>query len=191
MDNLAIDELIEAFSKNDLWDLAGALQTTKICRSAEGVDELEKKIRECLRGDDLTAKDVRDIIRHIELENIVSHDPSAYRNAVVFMNTAIAYVGWEGMTCFTKDVNKWLEAKEYLIKLVNASSEKCSLEVDDVVELKGNLIKQLRKFGYEIPIIRGRFCASKGDAIRFAAFVTEQFNRIGSRGVGLILDDLK
>ena len=29
MDNLAIDELIEAFSKNDLWDLAGALQTTK------------------------------------------------------------------------------------------------------------------------------------------------------------------
>lgn len=191
MDKLAIDELIEAFSKNDLWDLAGALQKTRVCRSEVRNDVLEKKIRDCLKGADLTAKEVRDIRRHIELENIVSQDYSAYRNAVVFLNTLFAYVGWEGMTCFTKSKDRWREAKKYLIELVNASSEKCSFEVDDVVRMKGNLIKQLREIGYEIPIIRGRFSASNGDAVKFAAFVTQQFNRIGFKGVELILDDLK
>lgn len=42
MDKLAIDELIEAFSKNDLWDLAGALQKTRVCRSEVRNDVLEK-----------------------------------------------------------------------------------------------------------------------------------------------------
>ena len=189
--NLAIDELIEAFSKNDLWDLAGALQKTKVCRSDVRKDVLEKKIRGCLKGSDLTVKEMRDIRRHLELENIVSQDCSAYRNAVAFLNTLLAYVGWEGVTCFTKSEDRWREAKEYLIELVNASSEKCSFEIDDVVRVKGNMIKQLRKFGYEIPISRGRFSASNDDAIKFAAFVSEQFNRIGFKGIELILDDLK
>lgn len=187
-----LDSVIEFLSNDSLWSLDVVTKCNDKKTPAQlAEDELVRKIKMELQGDDLTPYDVRLIRRHFELEQELSGE---HRNVVAFLERLFVWYGIgngvDSPKKYSKNKDNWLAAKEHLCKLVRFSCSYHDVEINGEIKIKAAAIAKLRKRGYEIPHVRGRFSPSESDTSRFANEIEERFRKLGRKATYLILNEL-
>ena len=144
-------------------------------------------IKELLAGEDITYEQLRRVLRHIELTNQLSEEANEHINALTFLTGIITFLGIR-LPKYNCDKAKWLKAKHSFDAIMSSPGKEHVYVPSSSIVNKALAIRQLRAFGYEIPICIGQFFPTSRDIVRFSNAMQYRFGKLGSNAVAVVLN---
>lgn len=182
-DDQKFNKALQLFSEDEEWAFKPSVQLNPVTPKIR--QSLEARIRQLLSGTEITS-DVFALVRmHLEYQHCLSANHQRYRNVLELLY---------GLNCFgirlssyTDNKEQWISAKSEFAKLLAVEPIHVSYRPQDCVAVECNAILELRKWGYEIPIIQGRVQQTPSDIARFSDSMRYQFDKLGGASVLIIL----
>lgn len=183
--SLKLEKVITFLMEDSKWGFS-CIDGTVAVKYMRDHSVLELEIKDVLQGQELSHFGFSLIYRHILLEERLN--PNAHKNAKKFLQ-AIRHFGFDKQKLNANE-EMWLEAKDKVSVLQTISQVPYDLDMDYDIDIKGDAIRALREWGYEIPLDKGRFGPTKNDEVKFGEAMRYRFDKIGEIAVGVLFDNI-
>ena len=186
-DGQKFNKALLLFSEDKDWEILPCVQMNPAAPTFK--KSLEERIRQLLTGSEIPADVFARVRMHLEYQICLSENHQRYSNVLELLY-GLNFFGIR-LSSYTDNKERWMSAKSEFGKLIASTATHVSYQPQDGVVVKCKAILELRKWGYEIPIVHGRIQQTPSDVARFSESMRYQFDKIGGVSVLIILHRLE